>query len=240
MVTKTWKSLNANDRAGVKAPSMIILHYTGMRTEEDALMRLCDPNSEVSAHYFIGYNGHALQLVDDKKRAWHAGTSYWAGITDINSHSIGIEIANPGHEFGYRDFTAQQITGVINLCARLIGKFPIKPSFILGHSDIAPRRKEDPGELFPWKKLADAGIGIWPKPLESDFIEGKKLLKDSAALKKKFSEFGYMPDAPLEKIVTAFHRHFYPEKFFKAGDVAAPDETTLARLIAALRAKNGN
>jgi N-acetylmuramoyl-L-alanine amidase len=238
MSNKTWKSLNATDRAGVKTPSMIILHYTGMRTEEEALIRMCDPDSEVSAHYFIGYNGQVMQLVDDKKRAWHAGAAHWAGITDINSHSLGIEIANPGHEFGYRDFTAQQITSVIALCDKLIKKYGIKQSRVLGHSDIAPKRKEDPGELFPWKRLADSGVGLWPKPVESDFAEGKKLLKDPTALKKKFAEYGYTPDAPIEKIVTAFHRHFYPERFFKSGEVATADETTTARLMALLRGKN--
>lgn len=233
MTNTAWKSLNFEDRrGGVKTPSMIILHYTGMRTEEEALKRLCDPSASVSCHYFIGDAGDVMQLVDDSKRAWHAGISYWAGETDINSHSIGIEIANPGHEFGYRDFTPAQIASTIKLCKRLMQKYSILPKRVLGHSDIAPRRKLDPGERFPWKKLAAEGIGVWPKTTDSDLQAGKALAGDEVEFKKRLVKFGYSPDSSFDSLVLAFHRHFYPEKMLFGDKPDKPNEISGARLIA--------
>jgi len=152
-----YKSPNFTERrGGHNAPSMIIVHYTGMKTGREALERLCDPKSEVSSHYVIEENGDVYQLVDDDKRAWHAGACEWAGEADVNSASIGIELVHPGHEWGYREFMEPQIDALIDLCKGLISQYDISLERILGHEDVAPGRKQDPGELFPWKRLRDA------------------------------------------------------------------------------------
>lgn len=153
---------------------MIIIHYTGMQTAQDALDRLCDPEAEVSSHYMIDEAGQIFCLVEEAQRAWHAGVSEWQGRTDINSHSIGIELVNPGHEFGYQPFPEPQIQALVELCHDIFSRHDIKPEYILGHEDVAPGRKKDPGELFPWKELAlHNGIGVWPHPA-SKLDEGKK------------------------------------------------------------------
>ena len=155
-------SPNFGKRAEGKRIDMLILHYTGMASAERALKWLCDPESSVSAHYFVFEDGRVVQLVDEKDRAWHAGKSFWAGETDINSCSLGIEVANPGHEFGYRPFPDGQIDAVTRLCLDLVRRHPIPPERVLAHSDVAPMRKEDPGELFPWGRLHEAGIRVIP------------------------------------------------------------------------------
>ena len=145
--------------------SMVVLHYTGMQTGEEALARLTDPAAEVSAHYMIEEDGTVIRLVSEDKRAWHAGRGYWRGITDVNSASVGIELVNPGHEWGYRPFTEEQIEALIPLLAGIISRHGIHPANVVGHSDIAPARKEDPGELFPWEILARYGLAMpTPKP----------------------------------------------------------------------------
>lgn len=221
-------------RKGVK-PSMIILHYTGMATAKDALERLCDPESKVSAHYVVEENGRLIPLVEEDKRAWHAGLSYWGGEVDINSHSIGIEIVNPGHEYGYRPFPDKQIEGVIELCLGLIDKYKIKPWHVLGHSDVAPRRKEDPGELFPWEHLATEFVGLWAFSREMDFDAAKALLEDRQVFLDHLVQYGYDPEVSFERLVTAFHRHFYPEKFAKGEDPETIDLISAARLEALIR-----
>lgn len=193
-------SPNFEDRAGGVSPTMIILHYTGMQTGQAALERLCDEASKVSAHYLVEEDGSIFQMVEESKRAWHAGKSYWAGETDINSHSIGIEIVNPGHEFGYRTFPEAQIEAVIKLCQDIQSRHAIR--HVLAHSDIAPDRKEDPGELFPWKHLSEHGIGFWPGE-----VEGK--IDVSNALR----EIGYNPALDENTLITAFQRHYVPEVF---------------------------
>lgn len=236
MVTGSVKSLNFDKRAGNAKPSMIILHYTGMQSEEAALKRLCDPLSKVSSHYFIGMTGEALKLVDEEKRAWHAGLSYWAGESDINSHSIGIEIVNPGHEFGYEPFGKAQIDAVIRLCTRLVDKYKIPASRVLGHSDIAPKRKQDPGELFPWKDLAAQGVGLWPKTEQSDIGAGQAMLKENS-FRKNILKLGYNPEVDEESLIVAFHRHYYPEKFLRSSVPEEPDSTTGAKITALLRVR---
>lgn len=155
-----YKSPNFGDRrGGHDAPSMIIIHYTGMKTGKAALERLCDPAAEVSAHYCIEENGDIYALVDEDKRAWHAGVSAWEGEGDINSASIGIELVNPGHEWGYRAFPDVQITALIALTRDIRGRYDIPVSRILGHEDVAPGRKTDPGELFPWDRYRAALVG---------------------------------------------------------------------------------
>ena len=141
---------------------MLVLHYTGMQSAEAALDRLCDPAAKVSSHYDITEDGAVHALVPEEKRAWHAGLSFWAGIRNVNASSIGIELVNPGHEFGYRAFPAVQIAALKDLAGGILSRHSIPASRVLGHSDVAPARKEDPGELFPWEALAASGIGLWP------------------------------------------------------------------------------
>src|SRR5712671_1299310 len=143
---------------------LLVLHYTGMTSAEAALERLCDPGAKVSAHYVVEEHGRIWRLVPETRRAFHAGRSCWQGEHDLNWVSIGIEIVNPGHEWGYRAFPEPQMATVEHLCRDLAGRYRIPPYRIVGHSDIAPDRKSDPGELFDWPRLARAGIGLWPEP----------------------------------------------------------------------------
>jgi N-acetylmuramoyl-L-alanine amidase len=235
---KEKRSPNFGPRAAGASIDMIILHYTGMPDAEAALSWLVNPASQVSSHYIVFEDGQIYQLVDDSQRAWHAGVSYWAGETDINSRSIGIEIVNPGHEFGYRGFPDRQIDAVIDLVRGLVSRFGIPPGRILGHSDVAPGRKQDPGELFPWERLAEEGLGIWTRP--APIVAGPVLqLGDQGAavreLRAEFSRFGYQAghseefDAGLEAIVAAFQRHFRP---IRVDGVADPSTVaTLKRLL---------
>src|SRR3954467_5121679 len=160
-------SPNHDDRGGA-AIDMLVLHYTGMQTAEPALARLCDPAAKVSAHYTIDEDGTVYAHVPEDRRAWHAGVSHWAGISNVNARSIGIELVNPGHEYGYREFPEAQIAALIELCGGILQRHPIPAARVLGHSDVAPARKEDPGELFPWQRLAKAGIGVWSAATKSD------------------------------------------------------------------------
>jgi len=185
--------------------SMIVLHYTGMPDADGALDRLTSPDAKVSAHYCVKEDGEVIQLVDEEKRAWHAGKSYWRGVTDINSASVGIEIVNPGHEFGYRPFPDEQIASVIPLVADVKNRHGIGRGNIVGHSDIAPTRKQDPGELFPWGRLARHRLAL-PRPtrnlMDPNWTDGGFLL----ALER----FGYDVSDPLAATV-AFQRRFRPE-----------------------------
>ena len=156
-------SPNFGERRGGVSPTLIILHYTGMKTAEEALERLCDPVAEVSAHYMVYEDGTLVQMVEEDKRAWHAGVSQWGDITDVNSHSIGIEIVNPGHEWGYRPFPQVQIDAVKDLCRGVMDRWGIQPDGVLGHSDVAPGRKVDPGELFPWDEFEAEGLAFVEK-----------------------------------------------------------------------------
>lgn len=192
-------SPNHDDRAGA-AIDMLVLHYTGMKTAKAALERLCDASAKVSAHYTVDEDGTVYSLVPEARRAWHAGMSFWAGATDVNLRSIGIELVNPGHEFGYREFPDAQIEALITLCHGILMRHPIPSARVLGHSDVAPARKEDPGELFPWKRLALCGVGLWPQGGVGD--RGPEAL----------TRYGYDPGAPREKAITAFQRHFRPKK----------------------------
>jgi N-acetylmuramoyl-L-alanine amidase len=192
-------SPNHDDR-GNAAIDMLVLHYTGMKTAKAALERLCDPASKVSAHYTVDEDGTIYAHVPEARRAWHAGISFWAGETDVNSRSIGIELVNPGHDYGYRDFPDAQIEALITLCHGVLLRHPIPSARVLGHSDVAPARKEDPGERFPWERLARAGIGLWPVSRDANL--------DAEAL----GRFGYDPGAGSESVITAFQRHFRPAK----------------------------
>jgi len=164
----------------------VVLHYTGMTSCEKALARLCDPTAEVSAHYVVDEDGKTYQLVPEDIRAWHAGVCFWRGIRDINSTSIGIEIVNPGHEYGYRAFPQPQIDAVIALTRDIMDRHSVKAADILGHSDIAPGRKTDPGELFPWQTLSTHGIGLWPE--DTVTLPGHV---DMTAALRRLSDIGY-------------------------------------------------
>jgi N-acetylmuramoyl-L-alanine amidase len=220
-------SPNFDDRAAGTPIDILLLHYTGMKSAEAALARLCDPDAKVSAHYCIAEDGTATRLVDEAKRAWHAGVSAWAGERDINGRSIGIELVNPGHEFGYRTFPEAQMVSLIRLCRDILARHPIPPERVLGHSDVAPQRKQDPGELFDWSRLAAAGIGHWPG--EAAPIAPPSIAEAQAMLRR----YGYeVPasgalDAETKAVVVAFQRHFRPS------DVGGTlDGETAARLRA--------
>lgn len=158
LIERPSPNFDARDRA----IDTIVLHYTGMQSGEEALARLCDPAAQVSAHYVVEEDGRVFRLVAEKDRAFHAGVSSWRGEGEINARSIGIEIVNPGHEWGYRDFKRAQIESVIALLQSIRERWTVPPARVLGHSDVAPLRKEDPGERFPWKRLAAAGLALPP------------------------------------------------------------------------------
>lgn len=196
-------SPNHDARAPGCAIDMLVLHYTGMRSAEAALSRLCDVTAKVSAHYLVDEDGGVFALVDEDRRAWHAGVGCWAGQRDINGCSVGIELANPGHEFGYRAFPQAQMTALQQLCGEILRRHPIPAHRVLGHADVAPARKEDPGELFDWPGMAAAGIGLWPAAGQGDGLAA------GAAL----AGFGYdVPGAGLTACATAFQRHWRPGK----------------------------
>ncbi|HWY62495.1 MAG TPA: N-acetylmuramoyl-L-alanine amidase [Rhizomicrobium sp.] len=211
-------SPNHDDR-GDAGIDMLVLHYTGMASAEAALDRLCDANAKVSAHYTIGEDGTVYAHVLETRRAWHAGLSFWAGTHNVNACSIGVELVNPGHEFGYRAFPESQIASLKILCRDILARHPIPASRVLAHSDVAPARKDDPGELFPWQTLAQAGIGLWPEKTGGGF--GAETL----------ARFGYDPDAPQDKVITAFQRHFRPANLSGTWDAEC------AGLLAGLLAK---
>jgi N-acetylmuramoyl-L-alanine amidase len=183
---------------------MLVFHYTGMENADAALARLCDETAEVSAHYFVDEDGSVLQLVAENERAWHAGVASWRGASNINQRSIGIEIVNPGHEFGYRAFTEAQMTSVIALSKGILTRHSIPGRNIVGHSDVAPARKADPGELFDWSRLADEGIGIWPD-------EAEVLEMDREIVAGHLKAVGY-DVSDFVKALKAFQRHFRSER----------------------------
>ena len=205
---------------------MLVLHYTGMRTCFAALDRLCDPAARVSAHYLIDEDGTVHGLVAEDRRAWHAGVSRWRGGRDVNGRSIGIELVNPGHEFGYRAFADAQMDALIALCAGILARHPIPPRNVVGHSDVAPARKQDPGERFDWPRLAQRGIGLWPgsfAPLDVPRTDVLAML----------GTYGYdtgADDAGAGAAVIAFQRHFRPTRVDGMADAE-----TAGRLAALLR-----
>jgi len=219
-------------------PSLLVLHYTGMKTGAEALDRLRDPEAKVSSHYLVEEDGRVFRLVAEERRAWHAGVSYWRGRRNVNGESIGIEIVNPGHEWGYRAFPDAQIESVIALLADIRTRWDIEDRDIVGHSDIAPDRKDDPGELFPWKRLSEAGHGVWaewppaPGAPIGEGEEGAAVFALQAGLTRL--GFDLLPsgrfDASTTATVRAFQRHWRPE----CVDGVADGETR-ARLIGLLR-----
>jgi N-acetylmuramoyl-L-alanine amidase len=221
LVSDVVPSPNHGERANNRVPDMIVLHYTGMENADTALQRLAAVESSVSAHYFVHGDGRIIQMVPESRRAWHAGHSFWAGETDINSCSIGIEIHNPGHDFGYPDFSRRQIAAVISLCRAILLRREIPADRILAHSDVAPERKQDPGEKFPWRLLAESGIGHWVEPapiLDSPNFEMGDRGEAIGKLQMALARYGYgLPtdgyfDEKTRCVVAAFQRHFRPAR----------------------------
>ena len=207
----------------------IILHYTGMASGEAACDQLCDPAAQVSCHYLVWEDGRIWQLVAESRRAWHAGKSFWAGETDLNSRSIGIEIVNPGHDGAAPPFPDAQIDAVIALCRDISARLRIKPERILGHSDIAPGRKMDPGEIFPWPRLHAAGLGHWVAPVPirpGPAYQPGAMGPPVAALQAMLASYGYgltptgAYDPATRDVVAAFQRHFRPERVDGIADVS--------------------
>ncbi len=207
MREKIWRpSPNFEPRRGRDCPDMIIIHYTGTLTAEEAagyyLNEVEDKQAgKISPHYMIDRDGSIIQFVDESMRAWHAGKACWRGERDINSRSVGIELVNPGHENGYEPFHEAQVTALIQLCREIIERYNIVPVNVLGHSDIAPGRKLDPGEFFDWRRLSGEGVGVWPEDTGDLVLDVHQALLD----------MGYDPDASFDDLLYAFQQHFVPE-----------------------------
>jgi N-acetylmuramoyl-L-alanine amidase len=195
---------------------MLVLHYTGMQSAAAALDRLCDPEAKVSSHYLVDEDGTLWRLVPEARRAFHAGASCWQGEHNLNYASIGVEIVNPGHEWGYRPFPEPQMAAVERLCHDILARHPIPPHRVVGHSDIAPDRKSDPGELFEWRRLAAVGIGLWPPPdpaLAGRRGHGVGVMQRTAAL-ADLARIGYcVPPGSEQPALAAFQRRFRPERW---------------------------
>lgn len=237
-------SPNISSRDG-HSPSVLVLHYTGMKTAQEAVARLCDPLAKVSAHYVVDEAGEIFPLVEESQCAWHAGVSFWRGFRNVNEISIGVEIANPGHEWGYCPFPPAQMEAVAGLCKDIIKRHAIAPRNVVGHSDVAPQRKMDPGELFNWEWLAAQGVGLWPFsandaisptfPQLSEGTTGDEVLWMQTSL----ASYGYsIPltgtyDMLTRNVAVAFQRHFRP-----AGITGIWDGECAARLEKLLQENN--
>ncbi|MGX8013157.1 peptidoglycan recognition protein family protein [Mesorhizobium sp. ORM8.1] len=236
-------SPNFGPRRETLRPDMIVLHYTGMASGAGAEAWLCNPQSEVSSHYLVHEDGRIIQMVREQDRAWHAGKSSWFGRTDINSCSVGIEIANPGHSLGYKAFPKRQIEAVTSLCAGIVGRYLIPAERVLAHSDVAPGRKVDPGEKFPWKALFAAGVGhlVPAAPLRPGAaLKAGNTGADVEALQSMLALYGYgvdisgVYDRQTEIVVSAFQRHFRRRLVDGVADYSTI--STLQRLLASVKA----
>jgi N-acetylmuramoyl-L-alanine amidase len=222
------------DTRGGRAIDLVILHYTGMRDAETALARLCDPApvagaypgpwqdpaidpneklARVSAHYVVGEAGQVWRVAPESERAWHAGLSHWEGEQNCNARAIGVEIVNGGHDFGLPPYPAPQIASVIALVKDILARHALTPARVVGHSDVAPLRKEDPGEHFPWKRLADAGCALWPEGVSNPVPDS------DADVRAALTRFGYDPSVALDAVVRAFQRRFRPARIDGVADV---------------------
>jgi len=217
-IIKNYSPNSNSKKRSSKSIKLIIIHYTGMQSERESLKRLCDPKSKVSSHFLINQTGKVFRLIKDNKIAWHAGKSTWGKYKNLNKNSIGIELVNKGHEFGYTNFKKKQLTSLIKICRILVKKYRIKKKYIIGHSDIAPSRKIDPGEKFPWKDLANKKIGIWHNCKNKNLIESRRI-KINKKLKLEFinnlKKIGYYfnnkQKYDFPKIIKAFQRHYRKE-----------------------------
>ncbi|HEU0059777.1 MAG TPA: N-acetylmuramoyl-L-alanine amidase [Hyphomicrobiaceae bacterium] len=243
-VHELYPAANFEPRRDGMRPSILILHYTGVASAAKAIDWLSRPDSGVSCHYVIDETGCITQMVAEAARAWHAGEASWAGATDINSASIGIEIQNPGHDLGYPDFPEPQLAAVEALARDILRRHAIRPERVLAHSDVAPRRKIDPGEKFPWGRLAAAGVGHWVEP--APLVDAEPGIGVGAAgpqfaeLQGQLRDYGYaieptgLVDGATEFVIKAFQRHFRPARV--DGRIDGSTIATLARLTAALPA----
>jgi N-acetylmuramoyl-L-alanine amidase len=238
---REFTSPNQDDRPDGVPIDTLILHYTGMQSAGAAVERLRDPLARVSSHYVVDEDGAVLRLVPEARRAYHAGVSYWRGNTELNGRSIGIEIVNPGHEWGYRDFPLLQMAAVCDLCLSILSRHSIPAHNIVAHSDVAPDRKEDPGEKFDWEGLARNGVGIWPEGVPDRGITG--VVRDAATLRgvrAALADIGYRVaregalDPALSTVLRAFQRHWRPEAV-----TGQADNGTLARLLAVAQMVTG-
>ncbi len=229
-------SPNQAERPAGTPIDMLILHYTGMKTAREAIERLRDPVARVSSHYVVDEDGAMLRLVPEARRAFHAGVSFWRGHSELNGRSIGIEIVNPGHEWGYRDFPVLQLAAVCDLCLAILSRHPIPARNVVAHSDVAPDRKEDPGEKFDWRSLAENGVGLWPEGV-ADLGNGGSVA-DAGALREvraALARIGYKVapegslDPALASVLRAFQRHWRPEAITGEADAG-----TRARLAGVL------
>ena len=242
LVAEVVPAANSEPRKGGLQPDLLLLHYTGMRSAAAAVAWLARADSKVSCHYVIDVDGRITQQVPEAMRAWHAGVSFWAGESDINSCSIGIEIQNPGHELGYHDFPHPQMSAVTALSGEIIARHSIAPERVLAHSDVAPARKIDPGEKFDWRLLADRGVGLWvpPSPVcASDAgLDTTTPAAGIRAAQRQFARYGYdvdasgALDAKTVAAVTAFQRHFRTARI--DGRIDLSTLATLERLLAAM------
>ena len=236
-------SANFGERANGRPPDKIVLHYTGMPDQEGAIARLCTAGTDVSAHYIVLEDGRIIQSVPEECRAWHAGAAVWAGEVDINSCSIGIEIVNRGHDWGYPEFPLRQIAAVIALCRGIMLRRRVPSHRVLTHSDVAPARKKDPGEKFPWHSLANSGVGHWVQPapiVRGETLKLGTISDDVLGLQQALAKYGYgVPtngkyDGATMEVVTAFQRHFRPARIDGVADHSTL--TTLQALLASLSA----
>ncbi|CAK0756606.1 N-acetylmuramoyl-L-alanine amidase [Azospirillaceae bacterium] len=235
LTIKQLPSLNHGPRPQNAVIDILLVHYTGMPTAQIALERLCDPKAQVSAHYTIDEDGTILRHVEESQRAWHAGVGFWRGDRDVNSRSIGIELVNPGHEFGYRPFPKAQMTAFLVLAHDILKRHPtIRSDGVLGHADVACARKEDPGELFDWKRCAEKGIGFWPNLEDCDLSPSVSHKNSSPAEEARalLQRYGYdtQSDNALTSSLIAFQHHFRPSRL-----TGFPDSETLCILRAAVR-----
>lgn len=217
-------SPNFDARSG--GVEMLVMHYTGMQSAEAALDQLTDPAKKLSAHYVVDEDGTIYALVEESGRAWHAGISFWRGVSALNDTSVGIEFVNPGHEWGYREFPAAQMQAVLSLSHVIIGRHRIPARNVVAHSDIAPNRKQDPGELFPWRWLAGQGVGVWT----DDFGESNNLRDDLAAI-------GYDVSLPERDVILAFQRHFLPQNLSGEADRSTAGRAAALRNLVECREK---
>ena len=233
-VIRELPSPNHDERPPGTPIDILMLHYTGMRSAAEAIERLRDPAARVSSHYVVDEDGTVLRLVAEDRRAWHAGVSFWRGHTGLNDRSIGIEIVNPGHEWGYRDFPVLQMASVCDLCLSILSRWPVPARNVVAHSDVAPDRKQDPGEKFDWKGLADNGVGLWPEGV-ADLGTGG-VVRDAAGLRPvrvALAAVGYQVapegglDPALAGVLRAFQRHWRAEAITGQADAG-----TRARLRA--------
>ncbi|MGC1408908.1 MAG: N-acetylmuramoyl-L-alanine amidase [Acetobacteraceae bacterium] len=232
-------SPNQDERPTGTPIDVLILHYTGMPTAQEAIDRLRDPAARVSSHYVVDEDGAVLRLVPEERRAFHAGVSYWRGHSELNARSVGIEIVNPGHEWGYRDFPVLQLAAVCDLCLAILSRHPIPARNVVAHSDVAPDRKEDPGERFDWRSLAENGVGMWPQGVPDLGAAGA--VRDAAPLRDvrvALSDIGYRVapegafDASLATVLRAFQRHWRPEAVTGEADAGTRERlSAVQRLV---------